>query len=77
MISLKLSIKITLLHGCIPVVFAHLQIILFEEHIRKIASIRGIAFKERFPDTTTINWETKKHAADFSYQQKTPEILSF
>ena len=76
-ISLKLSIKITLLHGFIPVVFVYLQITFFEEHIRKIASIRGIAFKERFPDSTTINWKTKKHAVDFSYQQKTPEILPF
>ena len=77
MISIKLSIKITLLHGRVPVVFVYLQNIFFEEHIREVASIRGIAFKERFPDSTTINWKTKKHAVDFSHQQKTPEILPF
>ena len=75
MISIKLSIKITLLHGRVPVVFVYLQNIFFEEHIREVASIRGIAFKEHFPDSTTINWKTKKHAVDFSHQQKTREIL--
>ena len=77
MISIKLSIKITLLHGCVPVVFVYLQNIFFEEQIREVAFIRGIAFKERFPDSTTINWKTKKHAVYFSHQQKTPEILPF
>ena len=75
MISIKLSIKITLLHGRVPAVFVYLQNIFFEEHIREVTSIRGIAFKERFPDSTTINWKTKKHVADFLHQQKTPEIL--
>ena len=75
-ISLKLSIKITLLHGFIPMVFVYLQITFFEEHIRKIASIRGIAFKERFLDSTT-NLKTKEQAVDFSHQQKTSEILPF
>ena len=45
--------------------------------MREVASIRGITFKERFPDSTTINWKTKKHAVYFSHQQKTPEILPF
>ena len=34
----------------IPVVFVFVKIF-FEEHIREVASITGIAFKERFPDT--------------------------
>ena len=76
MILIKLSIKITLLHGRIPVVFVYLQNIFFEEHIREVASVRDITFKERFPDSTTINWKTK-HVVDFSHQQKTPEILPF
>ena len=75
MISIKLSIKITLLYGRVPAVFVYLQNIFFEEHIREVASIRGIAFKEHSPGSTTINWETKKHAVDFSHQQKTPKIL--
>ena len=74
MISIKLSIKITLLHGRVPVAFVYLQNVFFEEQIREVASIRGIAFKERFPDSTTINWKTKKHAVDFSRQQKTPKF---
>ena len=58
MISIKLSIKITLLHGRRPVLFVYLQNISFEEHIREVSSIRGIGFKEHFPDSTTINWKT-------------------
>ena len=56
MISIKLSIKITIMHGRVPLwlVFVYLQNIFFEEHIQEVASIRGIAFKEGFPDSTTI-----------------------
>ena len=71
MISIKLSIKITLLHDHVPVVFMHLQNIFYEERIRDVASIRSIAFKQRFPNSTTISWKTIKHAVDFSHQQDT------
>ena len=67
MISIKLSIKITLLHGCVPVVSVYLQNVFFKQRIREVASIRGIALKECFPNSTTINWKTKKHAIDFSH----------
>ena len=53
MISIKSPIEGTLLHCPVSVVFAHLQNIFFEEHIREVASVKGIAFKERFPDSTT------------------------
>ena len=76
MISIKLSIKITLLHGRVAVVSVYLQNIFFEEHKRELDYIRGIAFKERFPDSTA-SLKTKEQAVDFSHQQKTSEILPF
>ena len=36
------------MHGRVPLW------LVFEEHIQEVASIRGIAFKEGFPDSTTI-----------------------
>ena len=48
MISIKLSIKITFLHDRVPVVFVYLQNIFFEEHIREVASVKGIVLKNIF-----------------------------